>query len=177
MIGFDPLAWMNNDDGNSQTTESSEVEQASESAVDVKAGQSVNESAEPTVPAEVVQELTAESQAVEEMADASVSENGAGQADEFKIILDATLNIQKVGILYEHLLVLLEGQDKIEVDASEVTSIDTATLQLLIVLKQAAIKLHKEVIFDFPSDKFIESAEVLGLAEMLEIDQAAAGFF
>lgn len=94
-----------------------------------------------------------------------------------KITLDATLNIQNAGNLYEHLLNCLESQDKIEIDASAVSSIDTATLQVIIVLKQTAIKLQKEVIIDFPSDKFIEAAELLGLSEMLEVDQAAAGLF
>ena len=97
--------------------------------------------------------------------------------DASKLTLDVTLNIQNVTQLYDQLLKLLESQDKIEIDASAVASIDTATLQLLIVFKQTAINLQKDVVFDFPSDKFIESAQLLGLAEMLEVDQAAAGFF
>jgi len=93
------------------------------------------------------------------------------------ITLDVTLNIQNVSGLYERLLNLLESQNKIEIDASAVVSIDTASLQVLIVLKQTAIKLQKEVIIDFPSVKFIEAAELLGLSEMLTVDQPAAGLF
>ncbi len=103
--------------------------------------------------------------------------NESSDKPDSKITLDATLNIQNVGNLYERLLNCLESQDKIEIDASAVTSVDTATLQVIIVLKQTAIKLQKEVIIDFPSDKFIEAAELLGLSEMLEVDQAAAGLF
>ena len=98
-------------------------------------------------------------------------------ADDSVITLDATLNIQNVTDLYERLVKQLENKNQIEIDASAVVSIDTATLQLLTVLKQTAIKLHKEVIIDFPSDKFIEAAELLGLSEVLEVDHAAAGFF
>jgi len=135
LIGFDPLAWMNESEDEAKTP-------SEENGVAIT---SDNENE-------------------------SLNEEG-------KLILDATLNIQNVTHLYEQALVLLEGQDKIEIDASSVTAIDTATLQLLIVLKQSAVKLGKEIVFDFPSDKFIDSAELLGLAEMLEIDQAAAGFF
>ncbi len=97
--------------------------------------------------------------------------------EDSKITLDATLTIQNVSALYEQMQVLLDKQEEIEIDASSVTSVDTSTLQLLVVLKQTAIKLHKKVSIDFPTDNFIEAAELLGLAEMLDVDQAAAGFF
>ena len=97
--------------------------------------------------------------------------------EENKIVLEAILNIQNVNKLCEQLKSILDKHNKIEIDASAVEQIDTANLQLLAVLKQTAVNLHKEIIFDFPSDKFVESAELLGLSEILEIDQAAAGFF
>ena len=156
LIGFDPLAWMNDDNETDKIEEQTAVEQVAEPVI---------ESSEPAAAAEMAAEP-----AIENMAEPE-------QADDSKLTLDATLNIQNVTDLHERLLVLLERKDKIEIDASAVVSIDTATLQLLIVLKQTAIKLQKEVVFDFPSDKFVESAELLGLAEMLEVDQAAAGFF
>ncbi len=157
LIGFDPLAWMNE----------SEVETTSEEAVVTSAQPSVSDTTET---------VSSESLSVQQATE-SVSESEAPNDEGGKLTLDATLNIQNVSHLYEQVLVLLEGQDKIEIDASSVIAIDTATLQLLIVLKQSAVKLGKEIVFDFPSDKFIDSAELLGLAEMLEIDQAAAGFF
>ena len=67
--------------------------------------------------------------------------------------------------------------NKIDIDASAVTTVDTATLQLLLVLKQTAVKMQKQVTIDFPSERFIEAAELLNLAELLNVDQAAAGFF
>jgi len=157
LIGFDPLAWMNNEEESNNTEkEEPKIDQQVEQA----ALADINESTAP--PQDDVN---------------SVGTDTEELVSEAKLILDATLNIQNVNHLYEQLLQLLEQQDKIEIDASEVASVDTATLQLLIVFKQTAVKLQKEVIFDFPSDKFIEAAELLGLAEMLEIDQAAAGFF
>jgi len=156
LIGFDPLAWMNDDNETDKTQEQATVEQVAEPDI---------ESSKPVAAAEIAAEPIIENVAEPE------------QADDSKLALDVTLNIQNVTDLHERLLVLLEQKDKIEIDASAVVSIDTATLQLLIVLKQTAIKLQKEVVFDFPSDRFVESAELLGLAEMLEVDQAAAGFF
>jgi len=82
-----------------------------------------------------------------------------------------------VAQLHERLMSALDKGSQLEIDASAITTIDTATLQLLLVLKQTALKMHKQVVIDFPSDKFVEAASLLGLAEMLDVDQAAAGFF
>lgn len=93
------------------------------------------------------------------------------------ITLEATQNIQNVGLLHQRLQRALDIQEKLDIDASAVTQIDTATLQLLLVLKLTAVKLRKEVNIDFPSQKFIDAAYLLGLAEMLSVDQTASGLF
>ena len=156
LISFDPLAWMNDEDEDLE--EQPEIEDAS--------GEISSEEAELEI--ETLVDL------VDPVVQGTETENNT---DDCKVTLAATLNIQNVAELYEQFSKGLDNQDIIEIDASDVVSIDTATLQLLIVLKQEAVKLHKEVAIDFPSDKFIEAAELLGLAEMLEVDQAAAGFF
>ncbi len=154
LIGFDPLAWMND--------ESAGVEN-SEKQVDVVI--------------DGPEEITAETIAInDEVIDAAANVS-TEDSDSSKTRLDATLNIQNVGELYEQLYKQLESQNTIEIDASDVSSIDTATLQMLIVLKQTAIKAHKEMVIDFPSERFIEAANLLGLSEMLEVDKAAAGLF
>ena len=153
LIAFDPLAWMN-DEGEDSETQPEKVDAS---------GEIPNQEAELEVKS-----------TIEPVIQGAVTKN---ETDAFKIALVATLNVQNVAELYEQFSKGLDNQDIIEIDASEVVSIDTATLQLLIVLKQEAVKLHKEVTIDFPSDKFIEAAELLGLAKMLEVDQAAAGFF
>jgi len=166
LIGFDPLAWMSEEDedsnkqpegiNTSEETHMKEIEEVKEIEVVTK---SLVDTVEPVEPIE------------------PITHGSGNETDDLKITLDATLNIQNVSELYEQLSKRLNIQDIIEIDASAVVSIDTATLQLLIVLKQEAVKLHKEVIIDFPSDKFIEASELLGLDKMLEVDQAAAGFF
>ena len=93
------------------------------------------------------------------------------------IKLDSVLNIQNVANLHACLLKALADNTTISLDASAVNVADTASLQLLLILKRTAIKLHKEVVIDFPSDRFIEAADLLGISEMLEVDQAAAGLF
>lgn len=157
LIGFDPLAWMDESDENEakqQTEEQTEIDSS-----------------------EHVEAVNNEMEVMAETSAEATIENTELPDNEGKLTLDGTLNIQNVSHLYEQLLALLENQTNIDIDASSVVSIDTSTLQLLIVFKQTAIKLGKEVVFDFPSDKFVESAELLGLAEMLEVDQSAAGFF
>ena len=151
LIAFDPLAWMNDED------EDSEKQAEGVDALEKTPNEEVEVEIKPSVE--------------------PIAQQTENETDDFKITLASTLNIQNVAELYEQFSKGLDSQDIIEIDASEVVSIDTATLQLLIVLKQEAVKLHKEVTIDFPSDKFIEAAELLGLAEMLEVDQAAAGFF
>lgn len=86
------------------------------------------------------------------------------------INLDTTLNIQNVDKLYEKLKQSYSAHNSIEINASDVSSIDTATLQLLVVLKKDAVKHQKEVVFAAPSPRFIESAQLLGLLEILDVD-------
>ncbi|MDO9106488.1 MAG: STAS domain-containing protein [Methylovulum sp.] len=83
--------------------------------------------------------------------------------------LSATLNIQHVVALHERLKKVLTAHDLIEINASDVASIDTATFQLLVALKKDAVKLQKIVIFNSPSPRFIESAKLLGLLEILDV--------
>lgn len=85
------------------------------------------------------------------------------------IKLEATLNIQNVVNLYERLKKSYAENNAIEINVSQVNSIDTSTLQLLFALKKDAIKNQKKVIFIQPSLKFVESARLLGLLEELEI--------
>ncbi len=166
-IGFDPLAWMDDE------TEEKKVVEPDNSKIPDK---ELVEEGKPEQVEEVNIDDVNDAKAELPTAEPGV-EKTTDATEDAKITLDATLNIQNVSKLYEQVRVLLDGQERIEIDASSVSSVDTATLQLLVVLKQTAIKLHKEVIIDFPSDNFIEAADLLGLSEMLEVDQAAAGFF
>ncbi|NOT11332.1 MAG: STAS domain-containing protein [Methylococcaceae bacterium] len=86
------------------------------------------------------------------------------------IKLEATLTIQHVVKLHEKLKQTYTAHDVIEINAGQVSSIDTATLQLLVALKKDAAKQQKSVVFAEPSSRFIESAELLGLLEVFDID-------
>ncbi len=85
------------------------------------------------------------------------------------IDLDATLTIQNVVKLHEKLKNSLALHDDIEINASDVSSIDTATLQLLVALKKDAVKLQKQVTIIYPSPRFVESAQLLGLLDTLDV--------
>lgn len=86
------------------------------------------------------------------------------------INLDSASSIQNVVKLYDKLKKSYHAFDAIEIDASQVNSIDTATLQLLVSLKKDAVKNHKQVNFFQPSARFIESARLLDLLDIFEID-------
>ncbi|MEQ1622853.1 MAG: STAS domain-containing protein [Methylococcales bacterium] len=83
--------------------------------------------------------------------------------------LEPTLTIQHVGALHEKLKLCLALYDEIEINASDVSSIDTATLQLLVALKKDAANLQKQVNIIYPSPRFVESAQLLGLLDILEV--------
>lgn len=93
------------------------------------------------------------------------------------IELDSTLKIDRVSDLHHEWQLILKQADKIEIDASAVTQIDTAALQLLLVLKMTAISEQKDVAFEFPSERFCEAVKLLGLTEIFGLDNQASGLF
>ncbi|WP_432741417.1 STAS domain-containing protein [Methylobacter sp. G7] len=99
----------------------------------------------------------------------AVAENFSPEEPDSQIDLDATLTIQNVAKLHEQLKNILAVHDEIEINASDVSSIDTATLQLLVSLKKNADKLQKKVTIIYPSPRFIESAQLLGLLDVLDV--------
>lgn len=107
---------------------------------------------------------------------AEVSEDQVREESEIEggaeatINLDPTLSIQNVVTLHEKLKNSYAAHDSLVIDASQVSSIDTATLQLLVALKKEASKQQKNVDITSPTRRFIESAELLGVLEILEID-------
>ena len=166
LIGYDPLAWLH---------EASEQETVQPLPVELPSDK--NEA----IDEETFSESDAETMAVDELDDQQpldlATDASAFKTETKQIVLDSTQTIQNVAELYERLLHALDNSHKIDIDASAVTTVDTTTLQLLLVLKQTAVKMQKQVTIDFPSERFIEAAELLNLAELLNVDQAAAGFF
>lgn len=159
MIGFDPLAWM---DGNDQ-----EESQVTEKLTDSKI-RSLHSNQSETITLE--QTAYSEEQYTEQNNLEMVMEDQQNlEVPQLGMVeLEAEMNIQKVADLHKKMIDVLESNDQIDVNASGVKTVDTATLQLLLVFKQEAIKLHKNVVIT-ASDQFVDSAKLLGLAEMLEV--------
>jgi anti-anti-sigma regulatory factor len=94
---------------------------------------------------------------------------GSDQYNESIVYLEPILTIQHVVKLHEILKQSYASNNKVEINVAQVSSIDTASLQLLVALKKNAVKQQKAITFASPSQRFIESAELLGLLEVLEI--------
>ncbi|OAI18104.1 hypothetical protein A1507_10205 [Methylomonas koyamae] len=158
LIGYDPLAWMKADAGGEP------------GGVPVPVVEPVGNIA-----------LRPQLRNGDDNADAesvdSVSEPEPQAAGKGTVVLEPLSNIQGVASLHHTLMQMLNQYDALDIDASAVTSIDTSTLQLLVVLKCTAAGLQKVVAIDFPSEKFVEAAQLLGVSEMLEVDAAVSGFF
>lgn len=85
--------------------------------------------------------------------------------------LNSDATIKGIEELYQQFKRVLDFHDIIEVNAVEVTTIDTATLQLLVSLKKEEKRLNKTIHILSPSSRFLESARLLGLSNVLELDE------
>ncbi|MFI3216882.1 MAG: STAS domain-containing protein [Methylococcales bacterium] len=85
--------------------------------------------------------------------------------------LSSDATIKGIEELYQQFKRVLDFHDIIEVNAVEVTTIDTATLQLLVSLKKEEKRLNKTIHILSPSSRFLESARLLGLSNVLELDE------
>ncbi|MDP1665322.1 MAG: STAS domain-containing protein [Methylobacter sp.] len=179
LIGYDPLAWMEvdtdkNEDhlvtddliGNTDENAILNITKEDELVIDKVDDENVSAFIE-----EMADDYSMDANGIvpqEADADDSVPE----EVEDSLIDLDATLTIQNVVKLHERLKNLLAMHDEIEINASDVSSIDTATLQLLVSLKKDAVKLQKKVTIIYPSPRFVESAQLLGLLDVLDVHDA-----
>ena len=85
--------------------------------------------------------------------------------------LNSDATIKSIEALYQQFKRVLDFHDIIEVNAVEVTTIDTATLQLLVSLKKEENRLNKTIHILSPSSRFLESARLLGLSNVLELEE------
>ena len=117
-----------------------------------------NEELTPAVNAETARCLTdSGEEAYEDGADSNLA----------LVELAVSPDLANVSQLHEQLKEALDKHRAIEIDASKVESIDTSTLQLLLILKREAVNLHKTVVFKAPSESFIRSAKLLDLDELM----------
>jgi len=177
LIGYDPLAWMDADKNEDHLDADDLIEDTDDSAIlnITKEDELVIDNTEHEGSSALAEEMdddysmdASDMVMQEAVVDDSVEEETEGS----QIDLDATLTIQNVVKLHEKLKNLLAIHDEIEINASDVSSIDTATLQLLVSLKKSAVKLQKKVSIIYPSPRFVESAQLLGLLDILDVHDA-----
>ncbi|MFA6052540.1 MAG: STAS domain-containing protein [Methylobacter sp.] len=206
LIGYDPLAWMEEEDTDADKTKDQSVTDEIDSDVNLEEqladaqteiiddypSDLLDNTRESDVSSEIEIEEIIENpasgdaggsiDAPDDIEESEVSseieieqnsdvaeEASEGLAAESQIDLAPTLTIQHVESLCEQMKASLAAHDQIEINASDVVSIDTSTLQLLVSLKKEAAKLQKEVTIIYPSPRFVESAQLLGLSDILEV--------
>jgi len=90
-----------------------------------------------------------------------------------KIVLSHKQTIEDVATLRQTILAALDREADIEVDASAVMRIDTATLQLLLTCKKTANQSGKELLIKSPSERFINAIELLGMKDLLNLTDSS----
>lgn len=117
---------------------------------------------------EVIEEIPVQEEEIA-VAEEPIEEAPVEALAEPHVDLEPESTIKNVAQLYNTVKNSLAAHDAIEINAADVTTIDTATLQLLVSLKKDAPNLGKTVEIIYPSKRFIESAKLLGLLEILGV--------
>jgi len=79
------------------------------------------------------------------------------------------LGIADVGDLYAKLLTELAEGNKVRFNVSDIERIDGAVLQVMYAYAKEAEKRGQGLVWDSPSDAFMRSVKLLGLAEGMNI--------
>ena len=87
-----------------------------------------------------------------------------------KIDCGDMLSIADVGDLYADLLVSLAEGKTVQFNASKLERIDAAALQILYAYSKEAASNGSPLIWEQPSEAFHRSAELLGLAQLMNIN-------
>lgn len=87
------------------------------------------------------------------------------------MVLNPVLVINNAKLLSQDFTQLLQNNGDINIDASAVEMIDTATLQLLLAVTNKVRTSKHEVHWLNPSDIFISNVTLLGLSESLGLSQ------
>lgn len=92
-------------------------------------------------------------------------------ANSLEFSLPENLTISHAHTLHDQLEALLEtgSCEKLVMHAEHVSRADTAGMQLLLALMKVTKDRHIGLVWDQPSKKLIETAEVLGLRSALEL--------
>lgn len=97
-------------------------------------------------------------------------------SDEKTVVIDCgdSLNIAGVGDLYAKLLTALADGQAIKPDVSKIERIDAAALQMLYAFSKEAEEHGNSIDWDDASNAFCRSAQLLGLAPKMNIEDNKA---
>jgi ABC-type transporter Mla MlaB component len=87
-----------------------------------------------------------------------------------QIVLEETVNISHVSSLKGQLVEAMNGEEAIEVDVSQVGTVDAAVLQLLAAFSLDAQAQDKQVDWGMPSDGFLGAVKLTGLQQVMQLD-------
>ena len=94
---------------------------------------------------------------------------GGVVSENITLALAKSLDISVVEKLHETLGNISHTEDTLNIDASKVERLDTATSQLLYAYQQYMDKKHISVFFVSPSEKFMEIINLLGLQQLMHV--------
>lgn len=152
---YDPLAWLKADAPDvAAGEETAAVEPAPASVVEAAP---VAEADEVAVP-EVHEEAVGAPDVAEENAGVDV------------ITLEADVTIVRVADLHSQWVGIVNEGKSIQVDASAVTQVDTAGMQLLLGLYQGLKGSDAQCLWLNPSDAFMDAVQDLGLADAMGLN-------
>jgi anti-anti-sigma regulatory factor len=80
------------------------------------------------------------------------------------------LGISSVGDMHTRILMELSEGYEIQFDVSQIERIDAAALQMIYAFSKEADTNGTPLVWDEPSEAFIRSAKLLGLAEKINLD-------
>lgn len=89
------------------------------------------------------------------------------------IELSSVQAISQVAEQHKQWMEILNSESVIKIDASQVTSIDAASLQLIYALWKEANKLDIDISWQGHSDALLDAARLLGLESSLQLNKAA----
>ncbi|MCW8888028.1 MAG: STAS domain-containing protein [Gammaproteobacteria bacterium] len=152
-IGFDPLAWMNEDDSD----ETSEAQTESSPTTKAVEQSSVERSVEEKDDSKKTEAENAGSQSAQ------------GSGNDSRIDLAGKVDIASASELKQELTEALNQGGAITFVATNVERADGAGLQLLTSFVRELDDNHRELIWEEPSEQLVSAANIVGLKEALHL--------
>ncbi len=154
LIGIDPLAWLNEDESDKEEVSIDLGEKVAKSEIVEKESEELSDEFNET-------ETNDQDIMEEEVIEMEVEQSENNSGDCFK--LESSISIADVSTLHEQLKIYLDQKNELEIDCSEVESVDAAALQLFIAFLYEAEKQNKKVIWKEPSDLLRATIKMMGL--------------